>query len=125
MDSSASGLARTKSEQLETKPAAKDSLSRTASAEAITMLEINSSGGVDLAGKPSSGKKLVGTSPGRKGVCRHIRKSTSAQLKFDLEDVTSGAALSRASSASLGFSFTFTGFTAPPEDISGDIWRLE
>lgn len=45
----------------------------------------------------------------------HIRKSRSAQLKFDVEElVSSGAALSRASSASLGFSFTFTGFTPPP-----------
>uniref|UniRef100_J3LK60 ABC transporter domain-containing protein n=2 Tax=Oryza brachyantha TaxID=4533 RepID=J3LK60_ORYBR len=36
-----------------------------------------------------------------------------------MEDlVSSGAALSRASSASLGFSFTFTGFTPPPQDIT-------
>ncbi|ONK68828.1 uncharacterized protein A4U43_C05F16440 [Asparagus officinalis] len=46
-----------------------------------------------------------------------ITTARSAQLKVELEDVSSGAALSRASSASLGFSFSFTGFTAPPEDI--------
>ncbi|GAA0155278.1 ATP-binding cassette [Lithospermum erythrorhizon] len=48
----------------------------------------------------------------------HIRKARSAQLKFDIDDVSSGAALSRASSASLGFSFSFTGFTVPPDEIA-------
>ena len=38
-------------------------------------------------------------------------------MKLDLDDVSSGAALSRASSASLGLSFSFTGFAMPPEDI--------
>lgn len=49
----------------------------------------------------------------------HIRKSQSAQLKFDVDDLNlnSGAALSRASSASLGFSFSFTGFTVPPDEV--------
>nr|GFB26472.1 ABC transporter G family member 22 isoform X1 [Tanacetum cinerariifolium] len=35
-----------------------------------------------------------------------------------LDDVGSGAALSRASSASLGMSFSFTGFTMPPDEIA-------
>ncbi|GFP96019.1 ABC transporter g family member 22, partial [Phtheirospermum japonicum] len=48
----------------------------------------------------------------------HIRKSRSAQMKFDLEDLNSGAALSRASSASLGFSFSFTGFTVPQDEMA-------
>ncbi|KAK6126512.1 hypothetical protein DH2020_039746 [Rehmannia glutinosa] len=39
-------------------------------------------------------------------------------MKFDVDDLNSGAALSRASSASLGFSFSFTGFTVPPDEIS-------
>lgn len=39
-------------------------------------------------------------------------------MKLDLDDLNSGAALSRASSASLGFSFSFTGFTMPPEEIA-------
>lgn len=39
-------------------------------------------------------------------------------MKFDVDDLTSGAALSRASSASFGLSFSFTGFTLPPDDIA-------
>jgi hypothetical protein len=39
-------------------------------------------------------------------------------MKFELDDVNSGAALSRASSASLGFSFSFTGFNMPPDEIA-------
>jgi hypothetical protein len=39
-------------------------------------------------------------------------------MKFDFDEVSSGAALSRASSASLGFSFSFTGFTMPPDEIA-------
>ena len=39
-------------------------------------------------------------------------------MKFDLDDLGSGAALSRASSASLGLSFSFTGFTVPPDEIA-------
>lgn len=120
MDSSASGIVRAKSEQLEASTI--KSLSRTASAEAITIPEIKNSGGVSLPAKPpSAGKKSVGNSPGRKGGNHHVRKSRSAQLKLDVEDVSSGAALSRASSASLGFSFSFTGFTAPPEDVIADL----
>ncbi|KAL6585518.1 ABC transporter G member 22 [Orobanche minor] len=59
-------------------------------------------------------------SSGGVGRNTHIRKSRSAQMKFDLEDLNSGAALSRASSASLGFSFSFTGFTVPlqPDEIA-------
>ncbi|KAJ0793724.1 hypothetical protein HanOQP8_Chr01g0032441 [Helianthus annuus] len=68
--------------------------------------------------KPS--KQLVLASPGRSGGggSTHIRKTRSAQMKVELDDVGSGAALSRASSASLGFSFSFTGFTMPPDDIA-------
>ncbi|XP_008790019.2 ABC transporter G family member 22 isoform X2 [Phoenix dactylifera] len=117
MDSAAPGIMRTKSDQLEM-GGGMQSLSRTASAEAIAAAEIN--GGSSLSRKSSSGKKVMGSSPGRKGG-HHIRKSRSAQLKLDLEDVSSSAALSRASSASLGFSFSFTGFTAPPEDIIADV----
>ncbi|XP_072977594.1 ABC transporter G family member 22-like [Typha angustifolia] len=122
MDSTAagggvSGMSRTKSEQLETVgSAATQSLSRTASAETVVSMEMNNGTQSSLSRKSSFGKKL-GSSPGKKGSHQHIRKSRSAQLKLDLEEVSSGAALSRASSASLGFSFSFTGFTAPPEDI--------
>lgn len=48
----------------------------------------------------------------------HIRKSRSAQMKVDLDELSNGAALSRASSASLGLSFSFTGFTMPPEEVA-------
>ncbi|OMP12709.1 white-brown-complex ABC transporter family [Corchorus olitorius] len=60
-------------------------------------------------------------SPGRSsggGKNTHIRKSRSAQMKLDMEELSSGAALSRASSASLGLSFSFTGFTVPPDEIA-------
>lgn len=85
-------------------------------------------------------KKFNKRSPGQSGRSSsknssnaHIRKSRSAQLKLDgsthmehyyhhhnhnSDNVSSGAALSRASSASLGFSFSFTGFTVPSEDVA-------
>ncbi|VVA15327.1 PREDICTED: ABC transporter [Prunus dulcis] len=69
-----------------------------------------------------SSRRMMGASPGRGsgsvGKNTHIRKSRSAQMKLELDEVSSGAALSRASSASLGFSFSFTGFTVPPDDIA-------
>ncbi|VFQ74141.1 unnamed protein product [Cuscuta campestris] len=58
---------------------------------------------------------------GRSGTTTHIRKSNSAQMnKCEyMDELESGAALSRASSASLGFSFPFTGFSVPPpEDVT-------
>ncbi|PPS20147.1 hypothetical protein GOBAR_AA00417 [Gossypium barbadense] len=72
--------------------------------------------------RKSSRRFVVGASPARSsgGGSRnaHIRKARSAQMKLDLEELSSGAALSRASSASLGFSFSFTGFTVPPDEIA-------
>ncbi|XP_020103847.1 ABC transporter G family member 22 isoform X1 [Ananas comosus] len=119
MDSAApSGISRTRSEQLEMATATQ-SLSRTASAETVLSAEMN---GTSLSRKSSFAKKGgVGSSPGKRGGNHHIRKSRSAQLKLDLEEVSSGAALSRASSASLGFSFSFTGFTGPPEDVGANL----
>ncbi|KAJ6300335.1 hypothetical protein OIU76_021187 [Salix suchowensis] len=103
MEKANTSLARTRSEQLvETVAAAFRSPT---SSEAIGVSE-GSSGGT-LSRKSS--KRLMAASPGRSGSGgnknTHIRKSRSAQMKFDLDDVSSGAALSRASSASLGFSF--------------------
>ncbi|XP_074572659.1 ABC transporter G family member 22-like isoform X2 [Curcuma longa] len=66
------------------------------------------------------GKKSVGSSPGKKDGC-HLRQTRSGQVKMDSDEVSSGASLSRASSASLSFSFSFTGFTALPEDIVSDM----
>ncbi|GAB4834121.1 ABC transporter G member 22 [Ancistrocladus abbreviatus] len=69
-----------------------------------------------------SSRRFAVASPGRSigGSNRntHIRKARSAQLKVDVDDVSSGAALSRASSASLGLSFSLTGFIMPPDDVA-------
>ncbi|KAJ9554978.1 hypothetical protein OSB04_009592 [Centaurea solstitialis] len=61
-----------------------------------------------------SSRNQVLASPGRSA---HIKKGKSAQLKFDFDDVGSGAALSRASSAGLGVSFSLAGFTIPTDEI--------
>ncbi|KAJ6914498.1 hypothetical protein NC651_016691 [Populus alba x Populus x berolinensis] len=115
MERANTSLARTKSEQL------------AETVEAAFKSPMNSDGvseggsGGTLSGK-SSKRLTTAASPGRttsggnKNI--HIRKSRSAQMKFELEDVNSGAALSRASSASLGFSFSFTGFNMPPDEIA-------
>ncbi|MED6161974.1 hypothetical protein PIB30_066006, partial [Stylosanthes scabra] len=79
-------------------------------------------GGSGTLSRKSSRRMMIAASPGRGGGKNtHIRKSRSAQIsqmKFELDDVSSGAALSRASSASLGFSFSFTGFAMPPDEIA-------
>ena len=117
----ASGLARTRSEQLyETVAAAIKSPHGSMDANSVpaTTPTITGSGGGTLSGK-SSRRLVMGASPGRSGGAgTHIRKSRSAQLKLELDEVSSGAALSRASSASLGLSFSFTGFAMPPDEIS-------
>ncbi|KAL7092326.1 hypothetical protein ACP275_12G159300 [Erythranthe tilingii] len=118
---STSGLIRTKSDQLvETIAAAlgamRSSISPGEAAASDGGGSLESSGG-HLERKSS--RRLTAASPGRSGGKNtHIRKARSAQLKFDVDDLNSGAALSRASSASLGFSFSFTGFTVPPDEIS-------
>ncbi|KAM0853000.1 hypothetical protein ACQ4PT_051372 [Festuca glaucescens] len=117
MDGGSGGIGRTRSEQLPpTAPASSaQSLSRTASAETV----LSTADVASLSRKSSFGKRSASGGSGAGGNSHgrsHIRKSRSAQLKLDMEDlVSSGAALSRASSASLGFSFTFTGFTPPPQ----------
>lgn len=100
-----SAIDRTKSDQLEVLK----SLSRTTSTETEHSTELN--GGARKS-------KMVGSSPAKRSNY-HIRKSRSMQpsMKVELEDVSSSAALSRASSASLGFSFSFTGFTPPPQGV--------
>ncbi|KAL6988166.1 ABC transporter G member 22 [Sarracenia purpurea var. burkii] len=111
---SASGLLRTKSEQLvEAVMAAMKSPASTETA-----------GGTEAFGTLSRkySSKGLAVSPGRNSggsKNAHIRKSRSAQIsKMDFDEVSSGAALSRASSASLGFSFSFTGFTVPPDEVA-------
>ncbi|RDX77220.1 ABC transporter G family member 22 [Mucuna pruriens] len=116
MEKANSSLVRTKSDQLvESMVAAlKSPASSDHSANGVA------EGGGTLSRKSS--RRLTTASPGRGGGKNtHIRKSRSAQInqmKFDLDDLSSGAALSRASSASLGLSFSFTGFTMPPEEIA-------
>jgi hypothetical protein len=98
-----SGLWRTKSEQLES--VVEDLKSPPGSSE--------STGGGSGSLTRKLGKRA---SPGGRNT--HIRKARSAQtsLKVDLDEVNSGAALSRASS--LGLSFSFTGFSVPLDEIS-------
>ncbi|PSS15834.1 ABC transporter G family member 22 like [Actinidia chinensis var. chinensis] len=116
--SSFSGLLRTKSDQLvEAVMAAMKSPAASESAEAG-----GGSVGGTLSRKPSKSLLAAG-SPGRGATGgssknTHIRKSRSAQMKVELDEVSNGAALSRASSASLGFSYSFTGFTIAPDDIA-------
>lgn len=108
-------LARTKSEQLvEAVAAAFKSITSSNETSAVA-----AEGGSNLSRKSS--RRVMTASPGRGsggGRHTHIRKSRSAQIKLDFDEVSSGAALSRASSASLGLSFSFTGFTLPPEEMS-------
>ncbi|KAI9121918.1 hypothetical protein K1719_006607 [Acacia pycnantha] len=106
------GLARTKSEQLV------EALKKSPSSSE-SMGVVMEHGGATPSSRKSS-RRMTGASPGRSGGGKntHIRKSRSAQLKFELDEVSSGAALSRASSASLGMSFSFTGFTLPPDEIA-------
>lgn len=118
---SSPGLARTKSDQLvETIAAAFKS--PVLSGEAPTGVASSDGAGVGATlSRKSSRRVPMAASPGRSSVSgknnTHIRKCRSAQLKLDLDEVNSCAALSRASSASLGFSFSFTGFTLPADDI--------
>uniref|UniRef100_A0A2P2KVJ5 ABC transporter domain-containing protein n=2 Tax=Rhizophora mucronata TaxID=61149 RepID=A0A2P2KVJ5_RHIMU len=124
-NASSSGLIRTKSDQLvETVAAA----FKSPTISGDTGGGSSESGGGSGGGGPSrkSSKRLMTAtaSPGRSSTGgssknAHIRKSRSAQItKYDLDEVSSGAALSRASSASLGLSFSFTGFTVPPDEIA-------
>ncbi|KMT11590.1 hypothetical protein BVRB_5g109050 [Beta vulgaris subsp. vulgaris] len=109
------GLVRTKSDQLvETVAAAMAAMKSSPSGEGTT----GTTPTVD--GSRKSSRRI--TSPGganssSRHYNTHIRKTRSAQLKLDIDDLSNGAALSRASSASLGLSFSFTGFNVPPEDI--------
>uniref|UniRef100_A0A0D9Z293 ABC transporter domain-containing protein n=1 Tax=Oryza glumipatula TaxID=40148 RepID=A0A0D9Z293_9ORYZ len=128
MDTGGGMIERTKSDQLAPPPppSSAQSLSRTASAETVlSTADVTTT--TSLSRKSSFGKRSASGGAGAGGNSHgysssnnnnsHIRKSRSAQLKLEMEDlVSSGAALSRASSASLGFSFTFTGFTPPPQD---------
>ncbi|XP_054803047.1 ABC transporter G family member 22-like isoform X2 [Prosopis cineraria] len=107
------GLARTKSDQLA------EALKSQLSSESMGLVEQGITGSGATPSRKSS-RRMTGVSPGRSGGGKntHMRKTRSAQLKFEVDEVSSGAALSRASSASLGLSFSFTGFTIPPDEIA-------
>lgn len=112
-------LLRTRSDQLaETMASIMKSPTHSSSETAAVGAALENGG----TGSRKYSKRLGVPSPGRSGGSTgknaHIRKWSSAQMKFDLDEVSSGAALSRASSASLGLSFSFTGFTMPPDDIA-------
>ncbi|KAK7244753.1 hypothetical protein RIF29_39579 [Crotalaria pallida] len=101
-----SGLARTKSEQLVESAAAAAALKSQPSIDSIGKVD---GGGTSLTRKSSW--RMVAASPSRGGGGgssrnTHIRKTSSSSV-----------ALSRASS-SMDFSFSFTGFTLPADEIS-------
>ena len=110
-ESSSSGIMRTQSDQLV------ETISAT-----MKSPRVSSDWGAEMEGSSrkslSKGGGGISASPGGAGSTssRHIRKTRSAQMKFDVDDLNSGATLSRASSASMGFSFT--AFTVRPSDIS-------
>ncbi|XP_050226949.1 ABC transporter G family member 22-like isoform X1 [Mercurialis annua] len=116
---SVTSLVRTKSDQLMESLAAAFRSPPTIDQAAGGGTSTESSGTLS---RKSSKHNMMAASPGRSGgsVGRntHIRKTRSAQMKFDVDDLTSGAALSRASSASLGLSFSFTGFAVPQDEIA-------
>ncbi|KAI3822671.1 hypothetical protein L1987_10266 [Smallanthus sonchifolius] len=110
---SSTGLARTQSDQL-TKISEGDTMKSPISNEVTKEVDIQT-----LSRKSSRNQVLA--SPGRGGISgrtTHIKKGKSAQMKFEYDDVGSGAALSRASSAGLGFSFSLSGFTIQPDEIA-------
>ncbi|KAL8129461.1 hypothetical protein V2J09_018616 [Rumex salicifolius] len=118
------GLARTKSEQLmESVAAAMAAMRSSPSGESPATASSAAEGGSGNVSRRSSRRTISAASPGRGGTGRsgmtHIRKSRSAQLSQLIDDqVNNGAALSRASSASLGLSFSLTGYIMPPEDMA-------
>ncbi|XP_058762718.1 ABC transporter G family member 22-like isoform X1 [Vicia villosa] len=106
------GISRTISDQLVESVAA--ALKSPQSSDHSTNSALEGSGGLSR----KSSRRITSASPGRGGKNTHIRKTRSAQMKIDVDELTSGAALSRASSASLGLSFSFTGFNMPPDQIA-------
>ncbi|CAK8571265.1 unnamed protein product [Lathyrus sativus] len=106
------GISRTISDQLVESVAA--ALKSPQSSDHSTNSMVEGSGGLSR----KSSRRITSASPGRGGKNTHIRKTRSAQMKIDVDELSSGAALSRASSASLGLSFSFTGFTMPPDQIA-------
>lgn len=109
MDSASPKIAMAKSDKLEMGATRGPTMSSTTSAEVVPSSAVN--GSPSLSRKLSFGKKLMGSFKGG----HHLRKTWSGHMKMDSEDVGSEASLSRASSASLSFSYSFTGFTALPE----------
>ncbi|KAJ4904593.1 ABC-2 type transporter family protein [Raphanus sativus] len=107
---SSSGLVKAKSETL---------------SEALksSSLDFSSNGGGSSHGRKhhvrassSPSQSASSNNQGNKRRNTHIRKAKSAHPALDLSRLTGGAALSRASSASLGLSFSFTGFAVPHEE---------
>lgn len=99
--SSSSGLVKAKSETL---------------SEALKSSSLDFSNG----GGSSHGRKQhvrASSSPSQSGISNYRRNTHIRKAKtLDLGRLTGGEALSRASSASLGLSFSFTGFAVPHEE---------
>ncbi|KAK1383648.1 hypothetical protein POM88_021383 [Heracleum sosnowskyi] len=110
--SSATGLLRTQSEQLVEIEIMSGAM------KSPSVLTDGITGTVNGSRKSMSKGGGLGESPGGGGSTssRHKRKSMPAQMKFDVDEFSSGSALRRASSASMGFSFT--AFTVPSNDIA-------
>ncbi|KAL8132159.1 ABC transporter G family member 22-like isoform X1 [Apium graveolens] len=104
--SSVTGLTRTQSEQL-----VEIEIMSSVFADGVT-------GTVNCSRKSMSKGGGLSESPGGGGSTsgRHTRRSRSAQMKFDVDDLNNGSALSRASSASMEFSFS--AFNVPSNDIA-------
>ncbi|WCJ34140.1 ABC-2 type transporter family protein [Euphorbia peplus] len=111
---SLTSLVRTKSDQLLESVAAAFKSPPSGDVGKVTTPENSGA----MLSRKSSRRQSPGRSSNAGSRNTHIRKSRSAQMKFDLDDVSSGAALSRASSASLGLSFSFSGFNMPPDEIA-------
>nr|XP_043638068.1 ABC transporter G family member 22-like isoform X2 [Erigeron canadensis] len=109
-----SGIYRTQSDQL----------AKIVEGDAMKSFDITNEATKEVDSRPlsrKSSRSQVLASPGRGGISErntYLKKGKSAQMKLELDDVGSGAALSRASSASLGFSFSLAGFTMPPDEIA-------
>ncbi|KAE9621718.1 putative xenobiotic-transporting ATPase [Lupinus albus] len=106
-NANSSGLARTKSDQLV--DLVVSALKSQSSGDSIGVVDGDGGGGSSMTRKSSW--RMMGASPSRGG------GGGGGSRKTHIRKTSSGVALSRASS-SMDFSFSFTGFTLPPDEIS-------
>ncbi|CAL0310560.1 unnamed protein product [Lupinus luteus] len=106
-NANSSGLARTKSEQLV--ELVVSALKSQSSGDSVGVADGDGGGGGGGSLTRKSSWRVMGASPSRGG--------GSGSRKTHIRKTSSGVALSRASS-SMDFSFSFTGFTLPPDEVS-------